>query len=412
MTSLKRFVAVFFVIFFTCGICISQEPKDDPYKGQVDIRDVLRDWFGMKKAQTDTASLAKGGKWQLSFLPGISYSTATGFLIGFNLNATNTLGDPKTTSPTSVTLSSNYTSKNQFNVKLKSDVHTKNDDWYIETDIRYSLTSQPTYGLGMATPQSNKQIVEFDLARIYGKASYRIFGKLYLGAVFSFDDFFNINTVDTDDKSLYPNEHNEYNKLYLFDTTHYKSSGPGVLAEFDSRDNVVNPYKGIYAGVRYIYNGAAFGSTSSWQNVQIESKNFLSFGKTNKHVFALWLYGSYVLSGNVPYMSLPATGWDKYEKSGRGYDLGRFRGKGVTFGEFEYRFPISSNGLIGATAFVNLSTASNQVTGQGMFKIFRPGYGGGLRIKFNKYSRTNIAIDFGKGIDNSSSFSLNLGEAF
>lgn len=75
--------------------------------------------------------------------------------------------------------------------------------------------------------------------------------------------------------------------------------------------------------------------------------------------------------------------------------------------EFRYQRTV-----FGPVAFINGTTASDPDNGTGLFKYVRPGYGGGLRIKFNKNSRTNIAIDIGKGADGSSSFTLNLGEVF
>ena len=47
----------------------------------------------------------------------------------------------------------------------------------------------------------------------------------------------------------------------------------------------------------------------------------------------------------------------------------------------------------------------------GIFGI-APAGGLGLRVKLNKYSRTNIAIDYGWGRQGSHGFFVNLGEAF
>jgi len=44
--------------------------------------------------------------------------------------------------------------------------------------------------------------------------------------------------------------------------------------------------------------------------------------------------------------------------------------------------------------------------------VISPGYGAGLRIKLNKFSRTNVAIDYGFGAGGSRGFFVNLGEVF
>ena len=107
---------------------------------------------------------------------------------------------------------------------------------------------------------------------------------------------------------------------------------------------------------------------------------------------------------------LPSNGWDDSYNSGRGYIQGRFRDKNMVYMESEYRFNISSNGLIGAVVFANLQNYSSS-----MFKGYQgwiPGGGMGLRIKVNKQSGINVCIDYGFGRDGSRGFAVNLGELF
>ncbi len=47
-----------------------------------------------------------------------------------------------------------------------------------------------------------------------------------------------------------------------------------------------------------------------------------------------------------------------------------------------------------------------------MFQVFEPGYGGGLRVLFNKATRTNLALDYAYGKFGNKGFFLNLNEAF
>ncbi len=98
-------------------------------------------------------------------------------------------------------------------------------------------------------------------------------------------------------------------------------------------------------------------------------------------VLAFWTWGQFVTSGNVPYLALPSIGWDTYGRSGRGYVQGRFRGTNMVYGESEFRMPISRNGLFGAVAFINATTASNPLTSQALFDSLAPGYGLGFESK-------------------------------
>jgi len=116
------------------------------------------------------------------------------------------------------------------------------------------------------------------------------------------------------------------------------------------------------------------------------------------------------LNGTPPYLDLPSIGWDNYSNTGRGYVPGRFTGNNLMYLESEYRFGITRNGLLGGVAFGNVESILPNLNST--IQKVMPGYGIGLRIKMNKYSNTNIAIDYGFGIGGSHGLFFNLGEVF
>ena len=78
--------------------------------------------------------------------------------------------------------------------------------------------------------------------------------------------------------------------------------------------------------------------------------------------------------------------------------------------EGEYRFKITHNGVLGGVAFANAESFTESSTNN--FGKFLPAAGGGIRIKVNKYTRTNLSLDYGIGLNGSSGLFLNLGEVF
>jgi hypothetical protein len=127
-------------------------------------------------------------------------------------------------------------------------------------------------------------------------------------------------------------------------------------------------------------------------------------------VLAVWHWASYMLSGSVPYLDLPGTGSDAYYRMGRGYTISRVKGPSYAYFETEYRFPITANHLLSGVCFVNLQTASDDL-GKKIFQNWEPAAGTGLRILFQKQSRSTICIDFAKGRGSSGIF-FGLNEAF
>jgi hemolysin activation/secretion protein len=127
-------------------------------------------------------------------------------------------------------------------------------------------------------------------------------------------------------------------------------------------------------------------------------------------VLGFWSYNNLTLAGTPPYLDMPSIGWDDYSNTGRGYVPGRYTGKNLFYLESEYRFGLTRNGLLGGVVFGNAESILKSTTSK--LNAVIPGGGFGLRIKVNKHSNTNVAIDYGFGIGGSHGFFFNLGEVF
>jgi hypothetical protein len=128
------------------------------------------------------------------------------------------------------------------------------------------------------------------------------------------------------------------------------------------------------------------------------------------------------MGGHPPYLDLPASGYDMFNSSARGYLQGRWRGQNWVDLEAEYRFPITNNGLLGGVIFANgfsLSRSAVSVPEMGittqklaLFESFRFAVGGGLRIMLDRKGRMNLTIEYGRGENGSSGLYIYVGEAF
>jgi len=207
--------------------------------------------------------------------------------------------------------------------------------------------------------------------------------------------------------------HYVYNKFYGFDLARYYSSAINLNLVYDTRDNMINPYKGIYALLSYRGGLKLLGNKQNSSFYEVEFRGYQPLSnRIPRHVIAFWLLGNFAPEGEFPYLMLPATGYDQRGRSGRGYIQGRYRGNNLVYGETEYRFPLSKTGsAFGGVLFVNATTTDNPVKGHHLFDAVKPGYGFGLRIMADKRSRTNLSIDFGFG-DNSVGFYLAASETF
>lgn len=122
------------------------------------------------------------------------------------------------------------------------------------------------------------------------------------------------------------------------------------------------------------------------------------------------------MAGDLPYMNLPAIGWDQYSKSGEPYAQGRFRGQNLFFAGAEYRKHLlatkNNPTFFGAVLYANITTASGGENGIDLFEYVEPGYGVGLRFNISQKARTNIGVDYGWGSYGTTGFFLRLNENF
>ena len=397
------------------------------FYNQVDLFQVLRKWTG--KPPKNISNVPQRGVKNLSLLPVIGYSPANGFVVGGAVSITEYHGDPKNTRLSSALLNASFTTKKQILLNLRFDYFTPENKWYINGDNRLLFFAQPTYGLGIYglnnqtyhftfngadVPRTDSaQDMRFNYIRLYETFSRRIYKKWYAGVGLMFDIDFNIKDQSLSlDSPQHLTSNYVYSKAYGFDTAHYSANGLSFQVIHDSRDNPINAYKGTYLNLAFRVNPIAFGSTQSSTMLYYEWRNYIGVSKRiPRNLIAFWFWGVMTTSGHLPYLANPAITWDTYNRSGRGYIQGRFRGNNMIYEEAEFRYRISKNGLFGGVVFANFTTASNPLTKQEVFDSVAPGYGFGLRIMMNKKDRTNIAIDYGIG-DGFSGIYFNIREAF
>ncbi len=154
------------------------------------------------------------------------------------------------------------------------------------------------------------------------------------------------------------------------------------------------------------------GSSKNAVQFTTDFRKYWSLSKRNPdHVLAFWNWGSYLVSGDLPYLELPGPGKDVNARSGRGYTIAYFKGTKYFNSEVEYRFPITRNKFLAGVTFFNIQTANDE-SGVKLFDKWQPGGGAGLRVLFNKATRTNLCLDYAFGNYGKRGLFLGLNEAF
>ena len=352
-------------------------------------------------------------------LPSISSNPTNGLVLGVGGVFSWFMGPRDLTRVSTAPFQVAVTSRNQLISFVKPNIYLKDNKYFLQGDWRFYLYSQPTFGLGTNSPdtinipnsihwQGDSRGVDtlafdmnFNYLKIHEVVNREIRENVFLGLGYHLDYYYQIEDLDlnlqADPVLLTP--YYVYNRQFGYDSSRSLLSGLSLNAVYDSRDNMANPYKGFYVNLNYRYNFEALGSDQNSSTLWTEFRTYVGLSRRHeRHLLAFWLIGSFTVTGDLPYLNLPAIGDDQRTRAGRGYVNGRFRGKNYVYGEVEWRFPIlPCSEILGGVIFVNAITADNPRVGVSLFDSVRPAVGVGLRFMLNKSFRTNINVDFAAG---------------
>jgi len=384
---------------------IKHNPSD--LNNQLDFKEIVGDLVHKgKKKKADTTEEVKSMKLRVSAVPAAGYSLATGFaglLAGNAVFYTN-----KDANTSTMVTSFTYTVRNQIILPLLTNIWTKDNKYNIVTDWRYLKYPSYTYGLGGYTTLSDGYLINYSAIRLHQTFLREIVHNMYAGVGYNYDYFYNVQELNKP-PGVVLTDFEKYESDKTVKTTEH-ASGITLNYIYDSRKNSINAEQGTFFNVIYRANLTALENDFTWRSLIIDGRKYIKLPANSDNVLAFWTYEWLTLSGQAPYLMLPNTGGDPYSNTGRGYIQGRFRGNNMAYVESEYRFGITPNGLLGGVVFVNAQSFTEETSNR--FETIAPGYGAGVRIKLDKYSRTNIAVDYGFGLNGNGGVFVNIGEVF
>jgi hypothetical protein len=395
----------------------TQKPREN-LSSQYDFSDLTR---GILHPHKKVDALHEGSG--ITVVPNIAANPTIGEQIGIKAVAGKKLGnDPNTLLSIGAT-SASITTKGIIYFYLNHNIFTPGNKWNLQGNIVISKSVTPDDGLGIGRNMNGENATSqtladparkgYSLNSTYFNFREKVYKEIeknfFVGAGVSVETRWNITQKDTVNNAT---PFSVYNNQHGLPQDHYTTSGFLFNAEYTSRDNPNRAYKGIYADVGVRINQTWIGSTKNAVQFTSDFRKYFSLSDANPEtVLALWNWGSYLAGGTLPYLELPGTARDGSFRSGRGYTSQYFKGTEFNDTEAEFRFPILNNKFISGVVFTSMQSASDE-QGTKLFQVFQPGGGGGLRLLFNKVTRTNLALDYAWGKFGNRGFFLNLNEAF
>ncbi len=168
----------------------------------------------------------------------------------------------------------------------------------------------------------------------------------------------------------------------------------GPRFEWDSRDDVYYPKRGVFMDVNMDFFGEGLGSKWSYQYFKV---GFNKYNRLSEHqVLAFRGMGCAAVGDRVPIYDLCLFG---AMNDLRGYAAGRYQDRRMFATQAEYRLTLPAQGFLGKfgiVAFAGFGGVGEEYTDIG-FSDLLPAGGGGLRFRLTKKNPINFRLDYGFG---------------
>ena len=294
--------------------------------------------------------------------------------------------------PSQIQIGAAYTFNKQLLIYFPFRIYTKHSNFTAYGEAGYYKYSYFFYGIGNNQANDYKELFKVNFPRIRINLLKKLTPNLYAGVRYWLEDY-KINETEPG-KQLSSGAITGIKNNFI--------SGIGPVFNFDSRDNIFYPSKGLFIDAGVQLYGSGTGSNYRYNRYTADASFFLS--NKRKNVYAFNLFGDFLAGDEIPFNQLALIGGNKKI---RGYYEGRYRDKNLIALAGEFRFQIYKR--FGAVTFANAGAVNDRL--KNIFTQIRTSIGVGARYALNKSEKLNIRLDaaFGK---NSSGLYFTIGEAF
>ena len=175
----------------------------------------------------------------------------------------------------------------------------------------------------------------------------------------------------------------------------YFNVGIGGLIQYDTRDDVATPTRGMLLGANFKLFGKYWGGAYNYEIIELEYRQFKNVFRPRSTL--AWIAKSQIGLGDIPFTELPTFG-SPFDL--RDYYMGKYRDKSMAYGIVEYRHMFGSPAKYksgnfwakcGFVAWVGTGTIGETPFDWNKWKL---NFGAGLR--FQMQPGKNFRLDVGK----------------
>ena len=358
-----------------------------------------------KQQQKDSIRAHKNVWWSVlggpSYTPEASFGVGGAVLASFRFNKNDTLSQ-RSFLPAGINLSLNGTI-----VVAGAGTFFFNENKF-RIYVNYGYRNEPAhyYGVGFDKAENTNRsdsttLFHRSYFQLYPRFVWEVKPNFYLGTLFdvNFTKVSDVNPVM------------EADPYFMKFKRKYHNIGLGALVQYDTRNDVATPTRGMLLSANYKFYGKYLGGSYNYEILELEYRQFKNVFRPRSTL--AWIAKSQIGMGNIPFTELPTFG-SPFDL--RGYYMGKYRDKSMAYGIVEYRHMFGSEAAYksgnfwakcGFVTWIGTATLGKSPIDWNKWKL---NFGAGLRIQMQpgKNFRLDVGNEPGQGMQ----IYMNMTEAF
>jgi len=271
-----------------------------------------------------------------------------------------------------------YTLARQFQVVVRPEIYFERNSFFLSGHLRYERTPQNFFGIGSAAPSTAEESYTPEIMTVQVGVKKKFLGHLFAGVQYDFEQMTMENVKPGGILS----------SGSLTGSRGGLCSGFSISVDWDTRDGVLYPRKGVFFQIAADTYGAMSGSDFAFTGFKLDCREY--FLVAPNQVLTLQVYIKST-GGDVPFHKLALLGGESLM---RGYYKGRFRDKNLMAVQAEYRVMATKRiGVVGFAGLADVFPAFSEIA----FKTIKFSAGTGLRYMVNTREGTTLRMDMAWG---------------
>lgn len=338
----------------------------------------------------DSNKKKENKKFDISFIGGPSYTNSTSLSIGimgsgqYRMN-----GCEDMLQPSNVTVYGNFSVKGQVALGIEGINFFPDDQYRLNYEMKFKYYPINYWGIGYdeCDVDDNETEMKTLQGRINAEFLFRLIDNFYVGPRIEAGI---IKAYDIDEAKLH---------LYHGESLRQHNIGVGLSVQYDSRDNVTNPHRGVYVNATQMFRPEFIGNDKGYSTSSLTVNAYQSVWK-----------GGIIAEQVTGQFNFGSPSWDMLATMDgshvmRGYYDSRYRDKHMLAAQVELRQYVWKR-----CGVVVWGGAGSVFHDRDSFENVLPNYGIGFRWEFKK--NVNVRLDYGFGKGGQSGFLFNVNEAF